>query len=385
MRISVLLPTREGGPLLDGCIRSVLSQAGDFELVVADNANTDETPAVLESHSSDERLVVTRSERPLPVTENWRAALERSSGDYVVLLNDDDILLPGYFDRAEALLRAHGDPDCLTCASTYYIFPDAALGARQSYFRDPAYPAEGVVSEGEVSAVERRRRVGRMFRDFGLAHCFPSMQRTLISRAAIDRLRAGLFQPPFPDLYAMAALCLTAERWAVTPERLLVTGASSGSFWHLTFTGRLDEGVRYLGNEEATGPLPGDHTLNTMLANLEALKRDYPDLLGGVEPNRTLYVVRQIWSWIRGWRGGTIGGRELARRLRSLSGGDIGRLALAPFQSETRQVARASLRARRRGETMIQTESFRPAPGVGGISEFAQWLGANESQVASGP
>ena len=382
MRFSVLLPTREGGPLLDGCIRSVLSQGGDeIELVVADNANTDETQEVLRAHSSDPRLVVTRSERPLPVTENWRAALERSSGDYVVVLNDDDILLPGYFDRAESLLRAHGDPDCLTCASTLYIFPDAVEGERRSYFRDPAYPSEGVMTEGEVPAAERRRRVELMFRDFGLGHCFPSVQRTLISRASIERLRQGLFQPPFPDLYGIAALCLTAARWVVTPERLVVTGTSSGSFWHLTFTGRLDEGVRYLGNE-VDGPLPGDLTLNTMLANLGALKRDYPDQLEGVEPNRPLYVARQVWSWVRAWRAGAIGGRELRGRLRGLSRRDLGSLARAPFQPEVRAVARTALRAHLRGETMLRSEHFLPVPepAVEDISDFARWLEENQGR-----
>ena len=47
-RFSVLLPTRNGGQFIDNCIRSVLDQDADLELIVSDNANTDETPAVLE-------------------------------------------------------------------------------------------------------------------------------------------------------------------------------------------------------------------------------------------------------------------------------------------------------------------------------------------------
>ena len=36
MRFSVLLPTRNGGPFLDNCIRSILNQDADLELIISD-------------------------------------------------------------------------------------------------------------------------------------------------------------------------------------------------------------------------------------------------------------------------------------------------------------------------------------------------------------
>ena len=51
VRLSVLLPTRSGADYLPEAIASILDQTGDFELVVADNANTDETPAILASRA----------------------------------------------------------------------------------------------------------------------------------------------------------------------------------------------------------------------------------------------------------------------------------------------------------------------------------------------
>ncbi|MEA2298016.1 MAG: hypothetical protein QOF77_952, partial [Solirubrobacteraceae bacterium] len=64
MRISVLLPTRQGGALLGGAIDAVLDQDdADVELVVSDNANTDETPDVLAARAGDARLKVIRQSR----------------------------------------------------------------------------------------------------------------------------------------------------------------------------------------------------------------------------------------------------------------------------------------------------------------------------------
>ena len=48
MKLSIVLPTRNGGELLEGCLRSILDQDySDMELVVSDNASDDRTPDIL--------------------------------------------------------------------------------------------------------------------------------------------------------------------------------------------------------------------------------------------------------------------------------------------------------------------------------------------------
>jgi glycosyltransferase involved in cell wall biosynthesis len=84
MRFSVLIPTRNGGEFLPDVLESALGQAGDFEVVVSDNANTDETARVLSSHANDERLVVVRSNEVLSVTDNWMRALRAARGEYLI-------------------------------------------------------------------------------------------------------------------------------------------------------------------------------------------------------------------------------------------------------------------------------------------------------------
>src|SRR6202035_3936884 len=95
---SVLLPTRNGAKLVSDCVRAVLDQAGeDFELVVSDNANEDGTREALAAFDGDPRLKVVTQRRPVSVVENWNAALRASRGRYVLLIGDDDLLLPWYF------------------------------------------------------------------------------------------------------------------------------------------------------------------------------------------------------------------------------------------------------------------------------------------------
>ena len=79
MKYSVLLPTRDGGRYLADAVRSILDDPyEDMELVVSDNANTDETPEILASFSGDPRLKVVRTEELIPVHDNWNLTVKES-------------------------------------------------------------------------------------------------------------------------------------------------------------------------------------------------------------------------------------------------------------------------------------------------------------------
>ena len=66
-RVSVLMTTRNGARTISDSVQSILSQdMSDFELVVVDDASSDETPAVL-SAIADPRLVLLRNDSRLGI------------------------------------------------------------------------------------------------------------------------------------------------------------------------------------------------------------------------------------------------------------------------------------------------------------------------------
>ena len=108
MRFSVLLPTRNGGDYLNDAIASVLAQPyEDMELVVSDNASDPETRAVVSRFTADKRLKYVRLDDVVSVTDNWNHALQVSRGDYVVMIGDDDCLLPAFFETLDAAIDRH--------------------------------------------------------------------------------------------------------------------------------------------------------------------------------------------------------------------------------------------------------------------------------------
>src|SRR6476646_10618157 len=100
-RVSVFIPTYNRARLLGFAIESVLAQTyGDFELVVSDNASTDETPDVVAGFD-DPRLEYVRQPENLGLLERTVRALDErpragvAHAAFDVIGEDNEVLLPG--------------------------------------------------------------------------------------------------------------------------------------------------------------------------------------------------------------------------------------------------------------------------------------------------
>src|SRR5688572_25913814 len=106
-RVTAAVPTYNRAAMLREAIESVLAQTyGDLRLVVADNASTDETPAVV-AGCSDPRLEYVRRPENLGLLGNFQDCLARLDGEYSLILCDDDVLRPSFLEETVAKLDAH--------------------------------------------------------------------------------------------------------------------------------------------------------------------------------------------------------------------------------------------------------------------------------------
>lgn len=107
--VSVVLPTYNRADSLHDSIRSVLNQTfADFELVVVDDASTDETEAIV-AGIDDSRIRYIRHEINRGVSAARNTGIDRARGDIVAFQDSDDEWLPeklrkqmGVFDDAPA-------------------------------------------------------------------------------------------------------------------------------------------------------------------------------------------------------------------------------------------------------------------------------------------
>lgn len=118
VKITAIVSTHNRARYLGEALDSLLAQQQPpDELIVIDDASTDETPAVLADYRDRARIV------ELPTNHGKAAALNMAipmaDGDYVWLFDDDDVALPDALERHVALLEERDDID-FTYSSTYH-------------------------------------------------------------------------------------------------------------------------------------------------------------------------------------------------------------------------------------------------------------------------
>ena len=312
MKFSVLLPTRNGGKYLESCIESVLNQDyEDMELIVFDNANTDNTAEVVNSFSSDKRLKYFRTDSVVSVTDNWNNALKKSSGDYVLMMGDDDFLLPGYFDTLDKTITENDSPDGISYFGYSFIYPDA-LENKEGYYSDPHYDYEKKLIDGGKTTKNQLKSI--VYDMFKFKNRVPLNTLPHIwSRKVINRVDGELFRPPYPDHFALNAIFLKANTWVFSKKKLYIIGVTPKSYGHYVFSDNDQKGGEdYLGiSGDFPGQLPGSALINNMYIWLQLLKDNYPDYLGGIQISRNGYVRHQLHYWISQYRHGSIERKDL--------------------------------------------------------------------------
>lgn len=105
--VSVCIPTFNRANFLPEAIDSILAQSfRDCELVVSDNASTDETPEVLRRYR-DPRLRLHRNDSNLGLVGNFNRCLQLARAPYFVLCCSDDYWAPQLLAQEVSLFEQH--------------------------------------------------------------------------------------------------------------------------------------------------------------------------------------------------------------------------------------------------------------------------------------
>jgi len=124
-KISVLIPSFNYARFLPMAIESVLAQDfTDFEILVSDDASTDDSAAVIARYAAkDPRIRGQLHPANLGMVANWNWCLQQARGEYIKYLGGDDCLASRHaLGRMAALLDAH--PQATLAASARLILDE---------------------------------------------------------------------------------------------------------------------------------------------------------------------------------------------------------------------------------------------------------------------
>jgi len=114
-RVSVILPVYNGSRFVPEAIESILSQSfTDFEFLIHDDGSTDDTLTVVESYAAKDPRIRVTSAKNQGVSASRNDLMAAAKGEYLAVMDHDDIAMPDRFALQVAHLDAN--PDCAVVA-----------------------------------------------------------------------------------------------------------------------------------------------------------------------------------------------------------------------------------------------------------------------------
>ena len=133
MKVSIILPTYNRASMLNKAIDSTLNQTfKDFELIIVDNYSTDNTESVVKSYD-DKRISYFKNQNNGLVSINRNYGIQKSCGEYIAFLDDDDLWLPEKLEKQVKLLDSNKKLGLVYSRS--YVIDDRGNPAKPTYFR----------------------------------------------------------------------------------------------------------------------------------------------------------------------------------------------------------------------------------------------------------
>ena len=287
IKFSIVIPTRDRAEYLASCLASVVKAAErsgtEVEIVVSDNASTDDTESTVKAATYPGIKYVRRPER-LSMRQNFEEALLDTTGSHVIFIGDDDAVLPNGLKVLGDFIRTTG-ADAINWPVLNFLWPDPKFDAPGSLKIAP-YKLSGRYHKVDVAGAYRKILDGT-YRSYhsGIVSYHGCVSREVIETGR-ERCQGTYFWCSSPDVFSSIRNLMIEDvsYWKFNMP-ITLGGASPRSNGRSSQRlGRRDEGddgaeIKKFIKESENDPFNGaltpnifSHALITLDALLMALK-----------------------------------------------------------------------------------------------------------------
>lgn len=234
--LSIIIATKNRVPYCINTIETILSFSdNDFELIVQDNTDNLELCDFVNLNISDQRLIYNYTPPPFSSIDNFNAALELASGEYVCLIGDDDGICSTIFDIVKWANANDVDSICPKVFVDYYwpgAFNKLSIGylsiphfSKKIWRKDPKKEIQNLINDGILNYMK-----------FNL----PKFYHGLVKRSCFEELKAknGYYIGGLsPDIYSAVSLSNIVKKHIVLDFPITIAGACKVSTTVAGFTG----------------------------------------------------------------------------------------------------------------------------------------------------
>lgn len=227
--LSVIVPTHNRAKYALPTVRSLLALSDRIEVVVSDTSSDNVLQDAVAQLSDAHRVNYVRPPTGVSVVDNFNAALNAATGDYLIFIGDDDLVTSAALQIAEWANRAGVDAVSVAFPANYY-WPDFQHRLRGDFYA-------GTLRIGDFSGSINDHDAGKALADAAssLGNGVMEMPRAyagMISRELAQRIQhkyEHLFGGVSPDIYSAALISAECRRCVRVDYPIVVPGASGAS------------------------------------------------------------------------------------------------------------------------------------------------------------
>ena len=125
-KVSIVIPTRCRESNVLQILKMIKNEKySNWEIIIFRN-NATEPYAPFDEFISDPRIRIFETSLDLPVTDSWNSAIQNASGEYIVLLGDDDGILQGALDHINKLVKNFKRPEAIYSNILQFLHPGSS-------------------------------------------------------------------------------------------------------------------------------------------------------------------------------------------------------------------------------------------------------------------
>ena len=119
-KYSILIPTFNRRKYLEKTLKTILDQNYiNYELIVSDSGSSDDTWEYLKNLDYP-NLKIIKPEKKLSEVENFEFIINQAKGEWIIILGDDDGVLPNFFDGVDNIIKKYPEIEAISCKSGHY-------------------------------------------------------------------------------------------------------------------------------------------------------------------------------------------------------------------------------------------------------------------------
>jgi len=209
--------------LRDALVSALKQDFEDFEVVVSDNYNDNQTQVVLDEFKEDRRLRCIRTNRLLNMPDHFDFATQHVSGQYVLILTDRSVLKQGALKAIHDAISSSDSPIDV-CSWRWSLYNE-----REGY----EY-GDGSMFQGKknINIFSSRKLADLFVNGFGwvkgeglYVYCLPRGINSCYKNTLMHRIRdkyGSPFKPLSPDYHSAFAILGTAQEVLYIDKSLVI-------------------------------------------------------------------------------------------------------------------------------------------------------------------